>query len=312
MGITEGGMLLAACAVVLVGGFGYASYADLRTREVSDRLWLLLGAIGFLVGLVWYIRGGWVPMALWVLAGLLVLEHLIPWDVPLERKRSWLPGAVELTFYAVIIVVFAVAVSVFGFGSLSDPSSGGVPIAAIAVVVGVFLARGLFELGILYGGADAKALMVASLVIPLDASPLLSVPARAGALLAYYPFALNVLMNAALLSAAIPLALAVTNLSRGEFSFPKGFVEYQIPVRELPERFVWLKDPLLDRGESAVEADTSEEDQRIRERQREALQARGVERVWVTPQLPFVVVLFGGVLLALLWGNVVFNLAALL
>ncbi|HKS59722.1 MAG TPA: hypothetical protein VJS68_02970, partial [Thermoplasmata archaeon] len=168
MGITEGVMLLGSSAVALVLGFGYASYTDLRTREVSDRLWVGLALVGFVVGLIPLLGEGPIPLLLWVLAGVLVLEHLIPWDVPLERVRSWLPGAVELSFYALTVVVIAAAAARYGFAPLPQViAPDKVPLTVLAVVVGVFLARGLFEAGVLYGGADAKALMVAGLVLPL-------------------------------------------------------------------------------------------------------------------------------------------------
>jgi preflagellin peptidase FlaK len=178
----------------------------------------------------------------------------------------------------------------------------------VAVVVSAFLARGLFEAGVLYGGADAKALMIAGLLIPLDPVPYLSVPPPAAALLAYYPFALNLLMDAALFSAAIPVALALRNAFRGEFEFPRSFVGYTVPVEELPRRFVWLRDPTFQRDEG--EPDTAEGDLAMRVRQMETLSARGVTRVWVTPQLPFVILLLAGAIGALLVGNLVFDVAA--
>jgi preflagellin peptidase FlaK len=236
----------------------------------------------------------------------LVLEHVVPWDAGFERRAPALPGILELILYAIVIAVVA------GLSLTAGVGPTGVPIAVIAVLASVLLARGLFEVGILYGGADAKALMVAGLLVPVDPSPLLALPGQAASLLAVYPFSINLLMDAALVSVAVPIAIAVRNLAHREFAFPRGFVGYMIDVEELPDRFVWLKDPMFSRGDAdeELEAETSEADRAIRMRQRDRLRRQGVNRVWVTPQLPFVVLLLAGAAAAVLAGNLVFDLAA--
>jgi preflagellin peptidase FlaK len=269
---------------------------------VPDRVWQIAGAVGVALGALEVAPGGATALTLWFLAGALVLEHVFPWDAPLERTAPALPGALELGFYAVVLV------AVFAVGFTHGVGTAAVPLTVIAVIVSVFLARGLFEAGVLYGGADAKALMTAGLLVPLYSVPILPIPSMAAALLAYYPFALNLLMDAALFSAAVPIALGLRNARRGEFEFPRGFVGYTVPISELPHRFVWLRDPTFRRDED--EPETSEDDIALRTRQMEALAAKGVERVWVTPQLPFVILLFAGAVGALLAGNLVFDLAA--
>ena len=310
MALLSGATWFAFSSVVLVAGLAYASYTDIRTREVPDALWVALCAAGILLALAAVETLDPVSVVAWVLAGTLVLEHLVPWDVPLEKIRSWLPGAIEVAFYALATLVFVVLGLRYGLSFTPGGTAGALPIASVVVVVSVFLARGLFEVGVLYGGADAKALMVAGILVPLGTQALISPPAQVSSLLAYYPFAVTVLMNAAFLSVSIPVALALVNARRREFSFPRGFLGYWIPVRLLPDRFVWIKDPLLDAAPGA-DAATTEDDHEMRKRQMEELTAKGVDRVWVTPQLPFVVLLYGGVILGLMWGNVVLNIAAL-
>jgi hypothetical protein len=291
-------------AVLLVLGLIYAAVADWRRREVSDRVWQVLAGVGTVVGAFAFGSAGVLPLALWLVAGALVLEHLFPWDEGLERWRAWAPGVVELAVYAAVVGGFLFAALRYGIG----PST--VTSAALAVVVSVILARGLFEIGILYGGADAKALMVAGLLVPMFTVPYLPVPVTAQAVLVYYPYSLNLLMDAAVAAMVVPLAIAVRNLRAGQFEFPRGFTGYRIPVAELPDSFVWLKDPLA--HPEPEEAETSEEDRAVRVRQAKELAAQGVQEVWVTPQLPFIVLLAVGAVLGLLVGNVVFDLAALL
>ncbi|MFI5418769.1 MAG: A24 family peptidase C-terminal domain-containing protein [Candidatus Lutacidiplasmatales archaeon] len=247
-------------------------------------------------------------LGLWAMIALFVLQHLLPWDTALERRVAWAPDAVEIVLYAGVGAVLVLAALARGI------SDSGVPVGVIAVFASVLLARALFELGILYGGADAKALMVAGLLVPLFPHPLWTPTANAGTLLTFYPFALSLLMDAALFSLVVPVALLVKNLRAGDFVFPRAFTGFMIDVEELPDRFVWLKDPTFERvlGEDEEEPETSEDDRRLRERQRDELRSRGVRRVWVTPQIPFLVLLTAGAVGAVLAGNVIFDILALL
>lgn len=293
-----------ALAAVLLAGFGYASYRDWKVREVDDTLWLgmaFAGAAGGFLAL-----GSWaaLPLGLWAVAAALVIEHLLPWDERLERVSASLPGYVEVAVYAAVVATLAYTVDRYGVGASS------VPPAVIAVVVTVLLARALFEVRVLYGGADAKALMVAGLLVPVFPLALLPVPAPAAAALTFYPFSLNLLMDAAILSISVPVGLALLNARRGQFEFPRGFTSYVLPVARLDQEFVWLRDPMRDPEEEEV--DTTEDDVALRRRQKAELQANGVTSVWVTPQLPFLILLTAGALAALLVGNLIFDLAATL
>jgi len=298
--------LLAARVLILLGGLGFAAFQDWQVREVEDGVWQGMGLLGAAVGFVAF-WGDPLALVLWVLVSLWALEHLFAWDASLEGYSDRLPAWIEIGVYVGVLGTVIVSSIEFGVGG------SGVPLAVIAVAASILLARGLFEVGVLYGGADAKALMVAGLLLPLDPTPVWSPPV-AGALLAYYPFSLTVLIDAALFAVVVPIAIAVRNLSAHEFTFPRGFTGYTIPVAELPNRFVWVKDPTF-RGsspDSEPEPQTTEEDRALRERQAEELAKQGVKRIWVTPQLPFILWILAGTLAALVAGNLVFDLLTVL
>ncbi len=298
-------VILGVEIAVVVGGFGYAAASDLRTREVSDRVWQLMGVLGAGLGAVALAPGGLLPVVAWIVVAAFTLQHVVAWDAALGPRGEASADLLEAGLYAAVIVGLAVAVVHWGV------SATGVPWAVLAVLVSVLFARGLFEAGVLYGGADAKALMIAALVLPTFASVLLPLSGSFALVLAFLPFAVNLLMNAALLSLAIPIAIAARNLARREFRFPSGFTGYMLPVAEIPHRFVWLKDPLSVGATPRDELETAEDDQRERERLAAELSQRGVRRVWVTPQIPFVVLMAAGAIAALLAGNLVLDLIAL-
>ncbi|MEM2910219.1 MAG: prepilin peptidase [Nitrososphaerota archaeon] len=118
----------------------YASYSDLRFREVSDKLWIVFGSIGVIITTYDFVMA----------------------------------GLSEYTFLGLISIGVSTAVS-----------------------FGLYYAK-------LYGGADAKALMVISVTMPLYW------PAAA-----IHPFtALHSFMNGLLISAALPISFLIYNIVR--------------------------------------------------------------------------------------------------
>jgi archaeal preflagellin peptidase FlaK len=301
---TQTAFLAAEIGVLLVG-FVYAAISDLRTREVSDRLWQVLGILGVAIGALAIASDGALALGLWLLVGAFTVQHVFPWDELLGEEGGGAADVIEAVVYAVVLVVVVACAARYGI------SSAGVPWEVLAVLISVLFARGLFEAGVLYGGADAKALMIAAVLVPTYSAVLLPLPGSFALLLGAMPFAVDLLMNAAVLAIAIPVGIALRNVARREFRFPAGFLGYVLPVADLPRRFVWLEDPLSAGGRERDEVETSEDDQRERERLARELSAKGVRRVWVTPQIPFVVLMAAGAIAALLAGNLVLDLIAL-
>ena len=305
LGLAEG--IRATEVVVLVGGFGYAAAADWRFREVTDRLWQVLGVIGFILGAVAVGVGGTVPLVLWVIVGVLALEHMFPWDERLGRRFDRYADLVELVAYVAVVVIVAAFVVRAGVGDAT------VPLSVLALLATIVFARALFETGVLYGGADAKALMIAGLLVPLFPSPLWGPSGVSVPVTSVLPFSVDLLMNAALFSVGVPIGLAVRNAMHGEFHGLRGFTGYVLPVDELPRRYVWVRDPTFgDARREEAEIETSADDRRRRSEIARELSARGVRRVWVTPQLPFLVLMALGAVAALLAGNLVVDLIAVL
>jgi archaeal preflagellin peptidase FlaK len=296
--------VLSVQVVLLLGGYGYAAIADWREREVTDRLWQVLGSLGVVLGAILTAPGGWVPLVLWVIVGGLTLEHMFAWSLGPRLARY--EDLVDLVAYLVVILVIVGAAIRLGIGSST------VPYSVIAVLVTVLFARGLFESGLLYGGADAKALMIAGVLVPLFPTPLLLPPSSGLSVAGIFPFSIDLLMDAALLSIGIPIALAIVNLSRGEMDGWKGFTGYTLPVRELPHRFVWVRNPMTREGRAEEdEIETSEQDRQRREKIARELSQQGIERIWVTPQVPYLVLIALGAVAALLAGNLATDLISL-
>jgi archaeal preflagellin peptidase FlaK len=289
-------------AVVILGvGFVVAAVQDVRRREVSAFLMPVLGLLGIGIGAVALAPGGAVPTALWLGAGVLALGNMLPWPALLGESR-------DLEVLVLDVGAFVVAIGVVGFAAVRwGVGPTGVPVAVIAVVVTVVFARLLYEWRVLYGEADQDAVVAAGLLVPVFASPLvLAYPIQAP-LLAVMPFPITLLTDAALLSAAVPLVIAARNAARGEFSLRDGFSRYTLELRELPSSLVWVRDRRLGVDTYVEDLETAEEDAERRRALTEELRAKGVSRVWVSPQLPYLTFLVAGALVAVLAGNLVLD-----
>lgn len=295
-------------AAVLVVGVGLAGAYDLATREVPDNIWRVTAILGAAIGaLTLYSPGELLPVLLWVIVAAYAVQHFFPWTDRLPHASERTEARTDLVLGALVVLVVTGAAVAYGVG----PSS--VPYSVIAALVVTVAARALYEGRLLAGGADAKALITIGVVLPVFPTSAIGMGPASTAFLQIVPFAFNALVDAAVLSLVVPLALGFRNWRRREFHWRTGFTAYRLPVDELPQRFVWVHDPtLLGSPVGEVEPDSSEADQAARERQAEALRERGVGRVWVTPQVPFVFFLALGVFVALAAGNLVWDLVVAL
>jgi len=144
----------------------------------------------------------------------------------------------------------------------------------------------------LFGGADAKGLMVLAFLLPHPGAGDLGLPP-----------ALTVLLNASLAALAVPLAFAAWNLTRGQLRLPAMLLGVRVRLETARQSHVWPMQVVRDDGRIAwrywqrIGADLDEAYGR--------LERAGASRVWVTPKVPFMVPLLVGLLLHATVGNVV-------
>lgn len=181
-------------------------------------------------------------------------------------------------------IPFIGAAVVLDAGLLLEHGMGGPEALRLGLAV---LACGLFYVMWwlrLFGGADAKGLMVLSLLIPI-AGPAGTIPA------------LDVLANGLLVTLVIPVAFALWNVANGRVALPAMFLGVPRATVDA-SRIRWS--PLQVPDETGLRwarmkrpADAWDQ-----------LDAARIERVWMTPRLPFMVSIFAGFSLYLGVGNV--------
>lgn len=287
---------LAVGAVFLVVGAAF----DIRTRRVRDPLWIALGTIGLSLLAVELSATG-ASWSAWSLVGSsAILFCAIFFGRPLFDEEGFHPRPVRFIVYGIAAVLFLLGIS-GATGAAGGPSI--VELASMPALVLIF--QGMYRVRLVHGGADAKALIALTLLVPRypDASPfpVLAVgPLVQDAMRTLFPFSLVIWLDAALVSLAVPIGLFLYNAVRGDLSVPQSFLGYRTSVDAFPPH-VWLMEKITDGGDHLLVlfpkrgVDPTPDLVRLR--------AAGVKRVWVTPQIPFMVPLLAGFLLAFLAGN---------
>ena len=285
-----------------------AATSDVRTRRVRDPLWIGLGTFG-LVLLGSQLVGAESPWTAWSLVGsAAILFYAVFLGKPLFDDAGFHPRPVRILLFLAAAVLF--------FAPLGSNSSAapGPPIAELASMPVMLVVYQLFyRVRLLHGGADTKGLIALTLLIPSypDARPfpLLTADPRVESVVRVaFPFSLVVWVDAAIVSLAVPIGLLVYNAVRGNLAFPQAFLGYRAPL-DPPPRHAWLMERITDGGEHVLvlfpKRRTDPTGQVAR------LQARGIKRAWVTPQIPFMVPLFVGFVLAFVMGNLLVGLLRL-
>lgn len=160
-----------------------------------------------------------------------------------------------------------------------------------------------FQLRLIFGGADAKAIMALAILVPLEPSifefPLLS---------SFMPFSWVILSNSVLLFLLIPVSLLIFNIARRNIEFPYCLLGYKLSVEKAKERFVWPLEKIVDgkRKFSYMPKEFDVEDDL------ETFEKNGIMEIWVTPKIPFMIPLLAGFLCSFILGDLLFHLMSLI
>jgi preflagellin peptidase FlaK len=171
--------------------------------------------------------------------------------------------------------------------AIADLSQGEWRPYLVAAVVTIF-AYLLYRLR-MFGGADAKGLMVLAWLVPVSTWENATVPA------------MDALVNATFISLTIPVGLLIWNVVRGNIS-PAAPLGVPMDLQKARQMHVWPMHHVVD-GKikwKIWQQIGSNLDERYQQ-----LEAAGATRVWVTPKIPFMVPLALGLLLAAWFGNLV-------
>jgi len=184
---------------------------------------------------------------------------------------------------------------------------GGFPniwyLAFIPIMIGLMYL--FFQMRLLFGGADAKALMALAILVPIQPviegfplwKPYLSLPGS------WIIFA-----NATILFLLIPISLLVINIGKRNLRFPHCFLGYVISVEKAKQTFVWPLEKIKDGKRKLVYMPKNfDVDEELAE-----FEKLGIKEIWVTPKIPFMIPLLTGFLAAFILGDILLQIVQLI
>ncbi len=167
-------------------------------------------------------------------------------------------------------------------------------IAVVQTVLVVGLSLLFYYLG-LYGGADAKALIVLAVLFP-HYPEFLFFPLYRG-----LSFAFSTLFNSVIFAPFLPIVFLFRNVIKEGFdrkNLLNYFIGKRVNVNEIPKHHALLEF-IDEKGNLARVRRGVEPDEAIIKRLKEA----GIKKVWVTPQIPFIVFITFGYVVAFFIGS---------
>jgi preflagellin peptidase FlaK len=211
----------------------YASYTDIKIRQASNKLWLIMGSIAII---------------------LLIVQNF---TVGFENY-----------FYLIFI----------------------------PVMIGlVYL---LFQLRIIFGGADAKALMAIAILAPFEPS-IAEFPIIKGA---FMPFSWTIFQNSLIIFLFIPISLFILNIIKRNVKIPNAFLGYKMNIKIARKKFVWPLEKIID-GELKFSYRPKKFDSK---EEYDLFEKKGIKEVWVTPMVPFMIPMLIGYIISFIFGDVLF------
>ncbi|MEF8847619.1 MAG: A24 family peptidase C-terminal domain-containing protein [Candidatus Thermoplasmatota archaeon] len=166
-----------------------------------------------------------------------------------------------------------------------------IPVMIIMVYV-------FYQLRLIFGGADAKALMALTILAPLtpeiDIFPLYPT---------LMPFPWVILANSVIMFLFIPLGFLIFNISKKQMKFPNILLGYKMDIKKAREKFVW---PL-----EIFENDKRKFQYMPKEidivKQLDKFEEKNISKIWVTPKIPFMIPLLVGYIVSFIIGDILFT-----
>ncbi|MCJ7571441.1 MAG: prepilin peptidase [Candidatus Thermoplasmatota archaeon] len=161
----------------------------------------------------------------------------------------------------------------------------------------------LFQMRLLFGGADAKAIMAITILLPLQPT-IYHFPIWEGS---FMPASWTVFVNSLIIFLFIPIFLLIYNLTQRNIKLPHALLGYKMKLQKAKEKFVWPLEKIQDGKTKLIirpkEFDTKEEYNEF--------EKQGITEIWVTPKIPFMIPLLLGFICTFIFGDILYTIMSL-
>jgi len=276
----------------------YGSWSDLKTRRVSNLVWIYGGILGSLlliyeVNLIWEDFG----IYLWALlfATFTLFFNSFVDEYVLDKNQAMLWKSSQ--YIAILCSIYFF----FSFDSNDISKNNYQLIDLISIPLLMILMYIWFYFGPTIGGADVKAIMAISLITPFSFSftgeSLAAFDTRG------FPYPFVIFMNSLLLYLLIPFSLAFYNAVKGNLESPffQIFFGTKMELSKARESFVWPMQQVI--GEKVIMV-AFVKHKLDSDKEWEKLENMGVKNPWITFKVPYIIPLALSFIITAFFGDI--------
>jgi preflagellin peptidase FlaK len=118
------------------------------------------------------------------------------------------------------------------------------------------------------------------------------------------PASWSIFSNSVILFLFIPISLLIFNIAKRNIKFPHCFLGYKMNIQKAREKFVWPLEKIVEGKPKFVympkEYDAEEEFKEF--------EKHNIDKIWVTPKIPFMIPLLAGYICIFIFGDILFHL----
>jgi prepilin signal peptidase PulO-like enzyme (type II secretory pathway) len=284
----------------------FAARSDVLTRRVTDLCWWALLVIGLFILEAQLVHEG--ESFIFLLSPLYIVVFFLSLWYEGEvlgdniKAKDGMKLALVLNLGAFVVLGAQVAA-----GSVDPRTDEGMRhVQLFTVPLMMLLAYGFYRAQLLSGGADAKAFLALAVLLPFYPAPLLGIMELPGIFQLICPFVLAVFFTGAFFTLLQPLGMLIYNLSRADRGKLMAFA-FRVPIAEARTRkFIWLSECIEGGEHRYLYFRFRGYDKKWKHEQLRLLAKEGLTKVWVQPQIPFMVYLAAGLLFNFVVGNIIF------
>lgn len=232
-----------------------------------------------------------------------IIRLLIGFFILLYASFSDIKTRKASNFLWVIMSLFGVLLLFIEFVYIGFDNN----LSLFIIPIMIFIFYLLFQLLPFFGGADVKALMSITILVPFQPIFLIFPIIN---LYPFFtlPFSWIVLSNSVFIYMAIPISLFFYNLYKKNFIFPNCFLGYKIDLDKAKNKFVWPLEDIIDGKRKVSYFSMNKNSEYIYNKFME----KKIYNIWVTPKIPFMIPLLIGFLISFLFGDLLFYFFSLI
>ena len=276
----------------------YGSWSDLKTRRVSNLVWIYGGILGSLlliyeVNLIWEDFGIYIWALLFATFTLFFNSFVDEYVLDKNQAMLWRSSQ----YIAILCSIYFF----FSFDSNDISKNNYQLIDLISIPLLMILMYIWFYFGPTIGGADVKAIMAISLITPFSFSftgeSLAAFDTRG------FPYPFVIFMNSLLLYLLIPFSLGFYNLLKGNLESPffQIFFGTKMELSKARESFVWPMQQVI--GEKVIMV-AFVKHKLDSDKEWEKLENMGIKNPWITFKVPYIIPLALSFIITAFFGDI--------